>query len=270
MAQDSISLTLEDRKVTGKAVRHLRRDGHIPAVIHDHGKPSLVVQADATQMLKVWKQAGKHHPVELKTANQKFTALIKTAEFDPKKHQLTHVVFNAVDKNQKVEAEIPVRPRYDEGNESSPAERNSLVVLTQLETVQVKSIPSALPDFLEYNAEKLVEVGDNVTVADLTAPEGVEIETEPEHSIATVYEPSAIAAANEAAAGDAEEEVPAEEAEEGEEGAEGEEAEQGQEGENKPGGKDQKEPKPSSAEAAKGDAKAEKAEAKKEPEPKSD
>jgi len=203
-------------------VRHLRRDGHIPAVIHDHGKPSLVVQADATQMLKVWKQAGKHHPVELKTSDQKFTALIKTAEFDPKKHQLTHVVFNAVDKNQKVEAEIPVRPRYDEGNESSPAERNSLVVLTQLETVQVKSIPSALPDFLEYDAEKLVEVGDNVTVADLTAPEGVEIETEAEHSIATVYEPSAIAAANEAAAGDAEEEVPAEEAEEGEEGAEGE------------------------------------------------
>jgi large subunit ribosomal protein L25 len=242
MTQDSISLTLEERKVTGKAVRHLRREGHIPAVIHDHGKPSLVVQADATQMLKVWRQAGKHHPVELKTAGQKFTALIKTAEFDPKKHLLTHVVFNAVDKNQKVEAEIPIHAHYDEGNESSPAERNGFIVLTQLETVQVKAIPSALPDFLEYDAEKLVEIGDHVTIADLTAPEGVEFETEAEQSIATVYEPSALAAANDAAGGDAEEEIPAEEGEEaeGEESAEGED--ETAEGDKKPvDGKDSSE-----------------------------
>lgn len=263
MSQDIINLTLEPRKVTGKAVKHLRRDGFIPAVIHDHGKPSVVVQGDSLEMLKVWRQAGKHHPVEVKTGDQKFTALIKTAEFDPKKHQLTHIVFNAVDKNQKVEAEIPVRPHYDEGNESSPAERNGLIVLAQLETVQVKSIPSALPDFLEYDAEKLVEIGDHVTVADLTAPEGVEIETETEHSIATVYEPSAIAAANEAAAGDAEEvEESAEEGAEGEgeaaeDGEESGDSQEGQAGESKPGGKGQDEPKPSSVEAAKEDAKAE-------------
>ncbi len=220
MSQDAINLTLEPRTVTGKAVRHLRRDGHIPAVIHDHGKPSLVVQGDSVQMLKVWRQAGKHHPVELKTGDQTFTALIKTAEFDPKKHLLTHVVFNAVDKDQKVDAEIPIRPRYAEGNEASPAERNGLIVLSQLEAVQVKAVPSKLPDFLEYDAEKLVEIGDHVTVADLPVPEGVEFETEPEHAIATVYEPSALAAANEAAAGEAE----PEEAAEGEE-AEGEAAE---------------------------------------------
>lgn len=225
MSQDIINLTLEPREVTGKAVKHLRTDGYVPAVIHDHGKTSVIVQGNSLEMLKVWRQAGKHHPVEINAGDQKYTALIKTAEFDPKKHLLTHVVFNAVDKNQKVEAEIPVRPHYDEGNESSPAERNGLIVLAQLETVQVKAIPSALPDFLEYDAEKLVDIGDNVTVADLTAPEGVEIETETEHSIATVYEPSAIAAANEAAAGTAEEgEEPSEEGEEaeGEEGAEGE------------------------------------------------
>jgi large subunit ribosomal protein L25 len=220
MSNDSISLTLEPRTVLGKAVKHLRREGQIPAVIHDHGKPSLVVQGDSVQMLKVWRQAGKHHPIELKTGDQSFVALIKTAEFDPKKHLLTHIVFNAVDKDQKVEAEIPVRPRYDEGNESSPAERSGLIVLAQLESIQVKAIATKLPDFLDYDAEKLVEIGDHVTVADLTIPEGVELETEPEHTIATVYEPSALAAANEAAAGEAE----PEEAAEGEE-AEGEAAE---------------------------------------------
>lgn len=222
MSQDSISLKLEPRKVLGKTVKHLRSEGVVPAVIHDHGKPSMHVQGDKIAMLKVWREAGKHHPVELETGDQNFVALIKDAEFDPRKHQLRHIVFNAVDKDQKVEAEIPIRPHYDEGNESSPAERNSLIVLTQLDTVQVKAIPTKLPDFLEYNAEKLVEVGDHATVADLIIPEGVEVETEAEHAIATVYEPSALAAANEAVAGEAEEGTEDEEAAEGEAPAEGE------------------------------------------------
>lgn len=251
MAQDVISLTLQHREVTGKAVKHLRSAGNIPAVIHDHGKESIIVQGNGIEMLKVWKKAGKHHPVELKTDKLNYIALIKDAEFDPKKHLLTHLVFNAVDKNQKVEAEIPVRPHYDEGNESSPAERGGFIVLTQLETVQVKAISSKLPDFLEYDAEKLVEVGDHVTVADLTIPEGVELETELDHSVATVYEPSALAAANDAAGGDAEPEdeteVPADTADTTDP--------EGQAAESKPGGKDQDEPKPSSVEATKEDSK---------------
>lgn len=235
MSQDTISLTLEPRTVTGKAVKHLRTSGHIPAVIHDHGKTSVVVQADGVALLKVWRQAGKHHPIELTAGDQSYVALIKEAVFDPRKHQLTHVVFNAVDKNQKVEADIPVRPHYDEGNESSPAERGGLIVLTQLETVQVKAIATKLPDFLEYDAEKLVEIGDHVTVADLTIPEGVELITEVEHSMATVYEPSALAAANDAAGGDAEEEEAPAEGEEGEGEGEAAEGEEGaKEGEAKP------------------------------------
>ena len=230
MAQDAINLTLEPRSVTGKAVKHLRSEGTVPAVIHDHGKDSVVVQADYMTLLKVWQKAGKHHPVNLKTGDKTYTALIKTAEFDPKKHQLTHVVFNAVRANQKVDAEVPVRPVYSEGNEVSPAERNGLIVLSHLDVIQVKAVPAKIPDVIEYDAEKLVEIGDNITVADLTIPSDVELVTEPEHSIATVYEPSALAAANDAAAGDAQE--PTAEDEEGEaaEGAEGEAGEAAAEG----------------------------------------
>lgn len=233
MPNDAISLKLDPRAVYGKAVKHLRRDGQVPAVIHDHGKPSVVVQGEYIAMLKVWRQAGKHHPVQLKTGDQEYTALIKTAEFDPQKHRLTHVVFNAVNKNQKVEAEVPIHPRYSEGNEASPAERAGLIVLSQLDTVQVKATPSKLPDILEYDAEKLVEIGDHVTVADVIVPDGVEILTELEHAVATVYEPSALQAANDALAGEAE----AEEAETVDAEHESGTVENTQAGEIRPGGK---------------------------------
>lgn len=249
MSQDTITLALEPRTVIGKGMRQLRGSGQIPAVIHDHGKSSVHVQGDGVSMLKVWQAAGKHHPVELQAGDKKYVALIKAADFDPRKHRLRHVVFNAVDKNQKVEAEVPIRPRYEEGNESSPAERASLIVLSQLESVQVKALADKLPDFVEYDAEKLVEIGDHVTVADLIVPEGVEMVTEAEHAVATVYEPSALAAANDAAGGEAE---PGDEA-----AVESETESTAEEGtqapESRPGGKGQDEPKPSSVEAAKED-----------------
>lgn len=217
--QDTITIALEARDVTGKAVKHLRKDGVIPAVIHDHGKPSVIVQGNGRALLKVYQQAGKHHPVQLDAAGKKYTAMIKTAEFEPKKHQLTHVVFNAVSANQKVEAEVPIHPQYEEGNEVSPAERNSLLVISNIEVVTVKALPSNLPDVLYYNAEKLIEVGDHVTIADLIVPADIELDAEPTQTIATVYEPSAIAAANDAAGGDADETAEAEEAVPAEQGS---------------------------------------------------
>jgi large subunit ribosomal protein L25 len=201
---DSVTLALDTRKVTGKAVKHLRKQGLVPAVIHDHGKASVVVQAPYQSVLKAYHAAGRHHPVEISAGGKKYTALIKSVTTDPKYNAITHVVFNAVKADEKVEAEIPVRPRYNEDNDATPAERASLIVLANLETVQVKALPKDLPDALEYDAEKLVEVGDHVTVADLIVPAGVEIETAPEHAVATVYEPSALQAANDAAGGDAE------------------------------------------------------------------
>ncbi len=224
MSQDSITLDLQKRETLGKAVKHLRKEGQIPAVIHDHGKPSINVQGDARDIQKVWQKAGKHHPVELKADGKSYVALIKDVAFDPRKHLITHLVFNAVDKNQKVDAEIPVKPAYAEENDSSPAERSGLIVLSQIETVQVKAIPDKLPDFLSYDAEKLVEVGDQITVADLKVPEGVEIETESTQTLATVFEPSALAAANDAAGGGEEEPAEGETTAEGEESTSGGEA----------------------------------------------
>jgi large subunit ribosomal protein L25 len=237
MSDNTINLEVEPRSVTGKAVKQLRRAGQVPAVIHDHGKESVAVQGPYLAMYRTYQEAGKHHPVDLVVGSHKYTALIKSATFEPKKNQLSHIVFNAVNKNQKVEAEVPVRPRYDEGNEVSPAERASLIVLAQLESVEVKAVPDKIPDVLEYDGEKLVEVGDHVTVADLVVPDGVEVVTEPEHTIATVYEPSALAAANDAAGGSAEaetaEEVESEHASGAEEGAQAAEV--------RPGGKQEKE-----------------------------
>ncbi|HSW98515.1 MAG TPA: 50S ribosomal protein L25 [Candidatus Saccharimonadales bacterium] len=217
-------LKLATREVTGKAVKHLRREGQVPAVVHDHGKPSVHVSGEYVEVVKAYKAAGKHHPVKLKAGEKNYTALIKQVDIDPKRHTLRHVVFNAVKANEKVTAEVPVRIKLDEGNEVTPAERAGLVVLHQSEAVEIEATPSKIPDFLEFDGEKLAEVGDHATAADLIIPEGVTLKTDENHQLAAVFEPSALAAANDAAGGDATDEEVVADVDEGE-AAEGLEAE---------------------------------------------
>ncbi len=210
MSQDKVALTLEARTVLGKSVKHLRKDGVVPAVLHDHGKDSVLIQGDVRLITKAYKQAGKHHPIELDAAGKHYTVMIKSIEFEPRKHALHHVVFNAVSATEKVETEVPLRAVFGEGNEASPAERNGLLVLPHLTVVTIRAVSSKLPDSLDYDAARLVAVGDHVTVADLQVPAGVEVVTEGTQVIVTVNDPTVVAAANDAAGGDAEEATGAE------------------------------------------------------------
>jgi large subunit ribosomal protein L25 len=217
MADIDAPVKLQQRTVVGKGLNHLRRDGVVPAVIHNHGQESVHVMAPETELTKVYLAAGKHHPLNLEVGSEKYLALIKDAHFDPVKRRLQHVVFQAIRQDEAVEAEVPIRIEGD-----IPAEKVGLMVLHQLDSVEVEALPKDLPDELVVSAEKLAELHDKLTVADLQVPSGVTVITDSEHPIATVVETRAMVA-EEAEAEPAEGEV-------GEEGAEGQ-AETGAESE---------------------------------------
>lgn len=201
MSGDNIAIVLEERKVIGKGLRKLVAEGKVPAVIHNHGKESIHVMGELMAINKAYHQAGKHHPVQLKVADRQHLALIKDVDFEPTKHRMRHVVFQAIKQNEEVEAEIPVVFAEVE----IPAEKKSLLVLKQLDSVQVKALPKNLPNELVVDPGKLDEVGDHLTVADIKLPEGVTILTPEETSIAAVEMPKdQIAEANAIAAEQAE------------------------------------------------------------------
>lgn len=200
---DKVVLTVEERTILGKKVKQLRKEGIVPAVVYGADFASKAVMAPANLATKAWHTAGRHHPIELTIGKTKKLAMIKSAEVDPVKHSLRHLSLHVVKSNEKVDTAVPVKVT---GEGETPAERAGLVVLQALETVEIQALPAKLPDFLEIPGEKLAETGDHVTVADITPADGVTVMTDPEIVVASVYEPSALAAANEAAAGDAEDE----------------------------------------------------------------
>lgn len=194
MSSDTITLKVTERKELGKAAKALRRAGIVPANMYERGKDSVALSADASALTKVYQAAGKHSPVELDLEGKKHLAMIKDVDTDPVKGTLRHVGFHAVKKGEKVEAEVPVKIDGE-----VPAEKISLLVLQNLDTVMVEALPSNLPEELLVPGSKLAEEGDKVTVADITVPEHVTILTDPETMIADVQMPKDQIAAADAA-----------------------------------------------------------------------
>ncbi len=221
-----ISLKLTARTASGKKVAGLRKDGFVPSVIYGAQDEPISTQSPVVETTKVVHAAGKHTPVHLTIDGEKKLAIIKSIDLDPVKRNVLHIAFHAIKQNDVITTEVPI---ILVGEGESPAERAGLVVLQAIEHVEVKAKPADLPESIELSILNLETTDDKLTMADIKLPEGVEFddnEQDMDLVIANVYEPAALEAANEAAAGDATiddeveaengEEVPAEGAVEGE------------------------------------------------------
>ena len=76
-----------------------------------------------------------------------------------------------------------------------------------LEKISIKALPADLPESLTISVESLQDEESKLALKDVKLPKGVEyadIDQDLELVVANVYEPSALEAANAAAAGDGE------------------------------------------------------------------
>lgn len=242
---NDITLNLDTRAVVGKRVAALRREGLVPSVIYGADFAPVATQSVSSVTTKVVKQAGKHTPVEVRIGGKPQLALIKSIARHPVNHRVLHVAFQAVKRDEVITTEVPVRLL---GMGESVAEKAGLVVLQALELIEVRATPASLPEAIEVSVTELAEADDKLTLADVTLPEGVEyadVDQDVDLVVASVYEPSALQAANEAAGGDAELTTDID-AEKG-----GDTPQDTQAEETRPGGKLQDEPKQSNVDARK-------------------
>ena len=225
MGDNKITLKVSERTVFGKKVKSLRREGIVPVVVYGPGMEPKAVQAGYNELEKVVKAAGKHTPVHITLDDKKRIAMVKEIGLDPAKNRINHVAFHAVRQNKPIEAEVPI---HLVGEGESEAEKAGLIILQNIDTLEVRALPLEMPDALEIDITHLKEAGEKVLVGDIKLPENVEIvehndgheeddEDEEKPSVldlqvASVWEPSALQAANETGGGAAEEdtEVPAE------------------------------------------------------------
>ena len=215
MIMKRFALTAEPRKVTGKQVKKLRREGILPANVYGKDIKSQSLQLPQVEFDKVFEEAGETGVIDLKVGSQDIPVLIHNIHTDYR-NKVLHADFFKVNLKEKVKTMIPVEIT---GEPKAVTDKIGLLEKITNE-VEVEALPTELPEKFEINVTNLANIDDQITVEMLNKPDGVEILTDPNLVVVKIGEliskEAAEQAAQEAAAAEA---AAAESA--GETGAEG-------------------------------------------------
>ncbi len=162
---DRISLIAEERKILGKKVRFLRRDGKLPAHVFGKGVEGENVIVSAKEFLKTFKEAGETGLIDLKIGTEKVRpVLIREVQYDPVGGSLVHVDFFQVNLTQKVKVSVPI---VLIGEQPEVVKLGEAIVLQTINEVEVEALPTDFVEKIEVDISSLKAIDDAITIAQL-------------------------------------------------------------------------------------------------------
>ena len=179
---DRLSLHAEERKVLGKKVKNLRKDGILPAHVFGKGVEGESVSVIAKDFLKVFKTAGETGLIDLKIGDEKVRlVLIREVSYNPVSGDLIHIDFYQVNLSEKVKVSVPI---VQIGEQPESVHLGETIVLQTLNEVEVEALPADLPENIEVDITSLKNVDDAITVGQLSVDkEKITIHADPEEIV---------------------------------------------------------------------------------------
>jgi len=187
---EAIKLRVETRdpaknKGTGtRASRRLRAAGRVPAVIYGHKQavvPITLNAIDARSMI-----AAASHLAELDVEGRSETVLIRDVQWDHLGREILHVDFARVNREELIETEVSLEFK---GDAVGVAEGGLLQAVVR--NLTVKCPAGAIPDTLKIDVSAL-KLGEGIHVRDLTLPQGVVVEGDPDVLLIHVVVPASL------------------------------------------------------------------------------
>lgn len=164
-----IAITATKRKVTGRKVKNLRKQGILPSNVYGKKVNSISLQVKTKDFKEVYEKAGETGLVELniegdsKTKKGDRAVLIHNVQKDPVTDELLHVDFYQVDLKEKVTTKVPIELIGE-----TPAEKSGIGTTVQyLDEIEVEALPMNLPEKFEVDLSNLEEVDQATYIKDL-------------------------------------------------------------------------------------------------------
>lgn len=177
-------LTVEKRKILGKKVKKLRKDGFLPANIYGKDVKSVSVQVKLKDFEKIYKEVGETGLLDIEVDGEIRPVLIHNLQIEPVGRTPLHADFYQVNLKEKVKTMVPV---IAIGEPKAVVDKVGTLLQT-LSEVEVEALPEDLPEKIEINVEPMAVLDEQITIADIKAPKGVEILSDPSQVIVKIAE----------------------------------------------------------------------------------
>lgn len=199
---EAVTLQVEPRdpqknKGTGtRAARRLRAQGRVPAIVYGHKQTPQPISLAHDDVLEI---IIKHstHLAQLKIGDATEMVLVRDVQWDHLGKGIVHIDFARVSAEESIETEVRLEVRG-----AAPGVAAGGVLEAVVHKLSVTCRANAIPDSIRVDVSHL-EMGQDIHVRDITPPEGVTINADPDLLLVHVVAPRVAEAAPAAAEGEA-------------------------------------------------------------------
>ncbi len=182
---NEVTIEVQRREATGKsAVRRLRQQDLIPAVLYGGEKEPVAIQVPRKLILGLFKQGGSENRIFqllLAGTGQTRHAMIRDMQVDPLTHQVSHIDFQRIDMTRKIRVKVPLELQGVPYGVKTEAGLLDFVT----RELEIECLPSAIPQKLALDVSE-VRVGQHLEAKDVTLPAGVDLIGEPDRVVVSV------------------------------------------------------------------------------------
>lgn len=166
---ENIELKADQRVITGKKVKHLRKNGLIPIHLFGHNIDSMALQVSAVDLNKAISQAGKTRLINLSIGDsaKPRNVLMREVQKDAIKGNLIHVDFYEVNMAEEIRVEVPI---FIVGESPALKTRDNMLYQT-MDSLSIECLPDKMPDSIAVDISSIVEVDQAIHVKDIDLPD---------------------------------------------------------------------------------------------------
>ena len=183
----AVPLTAYPRTALGRnQVKHRRSQGRVPAVMYGHKVEAKNLEVDHRALTGVLHHSASEVALIDLTVEgdaEPHLSLVKAVQHHPLSRAVLHVDFQAVDAKEPVEIVVPV----EIVGEAVGVKAGGVLERVRHD-LQIRALPRSLPEVLEVDVSSL-EIGDTITIGELSLPEGIEVLEDPEVTVILVAAP---------------------------------------------------------------------------------
>lgn len=169
----------------GRASRHLRKQGVLPAVLYGHEFKSIPLQVLKKDFDKALTMAGESTLVYVHVGDQQYPVIIHDVARDARDGNVLHADFYKVKLDEKIKAKIQLVFTGD-----APAVKNfGGILVKNINEIEVEGLPQDLPHELTIDLGSLDAIGGQVLVKDIAVGSDITVMTPVDKIVVLVQAP---------------------------------------------------------------------------------
>jgi large subunit ribosomal protein L25 len=184
MTHQRPQLTVNKREITGRKVKHLRKEGFTPAGIYGKGYDSISISVNTRELDKIFDEVGESGLVDLMLDSTKIPVLFRNPQFHPVGGNLIHLDCYKVNLKEKIVASIPVELIGE-----APIVKAGNILVPVTSEIEVEALPADLPEKIEIDISGLETLESMICAGDIKLEGKVELKTAADQVIVKVEEP---------------------------------------------------------------------------------